>query len=237
MALTVGSLFAGIGGFDLGFERAGFEIRWQVEIDPFCRAVLAKHWPDVRRYEDVNRVGSGLERVDVITGGLPCQPFSSASRGRRRGTTDDRFLWPEMRRIISNARPRWVVGENVTHFDGPALKQMVSDLDGLGYEIGPPFEVPACAFGLDHWRPRLWVVGHAHRDSESRLPIDAQMARLSQSPDDAGSVGASNGLSGRLDRRRMAAIGNAIVPQIAEWIARRILEAEAVQAERPQESR
>src|SRR5688572_178006 len=129
--LTVGSLFAGIGGFDLGFERAGFQVKWQVEIDPFCRAVLAKHWPDVRRYEDVRECcGSLLRRtagdlrcaecgrrdwlpyVDCIIGGFPCQDVSFAGDGE--GLAGARSgLWREYARIISELRPRYVVVENV----------------------------------------------------------------------------------------------------------------------------
>ena len=78
--MTMGGLFSGIGGFELGFTRAGFDVRWMVERDPFCRKVLQKHWPKVRQYEDVRTVGSELERVDVICGGWPCQPVSSAAR-------------------------------------------------------------------------------------------------------------------------------------------------------------
>src|SRR6185312_32662 len=108
--MTVGSLFAGIGGFDLGFERAGFEIKWQVEIDPFCRAVLAKHWPDVRRYEDVRTVGAELERVDVVCGGFPCQDISFAGDGA--GLDGERSgLWREFSRLIGELRPRYVVVE------------------------------------------------------------------------------------------------------------------------------
>jgi hypothetical protein len=115
--LTVGSLFAGIGGFDLGFERAGFDIKWQVEIDPFCQKVLAKHWPYVDRYDDVRRVHSEetcfgcddcLQRVDLVCGGFPCQPFSSASRGRRQGRRDDHYLWfLTWKRTVIKSRLRW----------------------------------------------------------------------------------------------------------------------------------
>jgi DNA (cytosine-5)-methyltransferase 1 len=224
--MTVGSLFAGIGGFDLGLERAGMTVRWQVEIDPFCRAVLAKHWPDVRRYEDVRTVGAGtLDRVDVVCGGFPCQPFSQASRGRRHGSADPRALWPEMRRLVAALRPTWTLAENVVQFDRGPLDAMVSDLEALGYEVAA-LEVPACAFGLDHWRPRLWILGHAHGDGQPRLSVDAEVARLPEPRDDGGRLGAPDGLSGRLDRRRMAALGNSIVPQIAEWIGRRLLEAD-----------
>lgn len=112
MTPTVGSLFSGIGGFELGFERAGFEIRWQVELDDYCTAVLAKHWPEVKRYRDVRTVGShNLEPVDVICGGFPCQPVSLA--GRRQVQADDRWLWPEFARLIRELRPRIAVMENV----------------------------------------------------------------------------------------------------------------------------
>lgn len=110
--LTVGSLFAGIGGFDLGLERAGFKTKWQVEIDEWCRQVLTKHWPEVPKYADIKECGRhNLAPVDLICGGFPCQPFSVA--GQRRGTEDDRHLWPEMLRVIKEIRPSWVIGENV----------------------------------------------------------------------------------------------------------------------------
>jgi DNA (cytosine-5)-methyltransferase 1 len=224
--MTVGSVCSGIGGFDLGLERAGLEIKWQVEIDPFCRAVLAKHWPQVRRYEDLRTVGADLEWVDVICAGIPCQPVSSASRGRRRGTADDRWLWPSTRRVMALKRPSWFIGENVAHLDGPALEQMVSDLEALGYEVAPPLEIPACAFGFDHWRRRLWFLGHTNRNGQSGMPIDAEVAGLSIGGHDAGRVGAADGISTRVDRRRLAALGNAIVPQIAQWIGERLLKAE-----------
>jgi len=110
--LTFGSLFSGIGGIDLGFERAGMTCAWQVEIDDYCNKVLAKHWPNVARYRDAREVGKhNLQSVDVIVGGFPCQPHSVA--GKQRGAADDRNLWPEYLRIVTELRPTWVVGENV----------------------------------------------------------------------------------------------------------------------------
>ena len=134
MALTVGSLFAGIGGLDLGLERAGFEIRWQVEIDPFARKVLEKHWPDVRRFEDVRQVGGlDLEPVDVIAGGFPCKQTSRAAAifGRRVGLAGrDSGLWHEQRRIIELLQPRIAIVENP---DSEWLATVQGDLAGLGY--------------------------------------------------------------------------------------------------------
>ena len=104
MTLTVGSLFTGIGGIDLGLERAGMRVLWQVEIDDWCRRVLAKHWPDVERFADVRDVGAhNLAPVDVICGGFPCQPVSTA--GKQRGRADERWLWPEFARIVRGLPP------------------------------------------------------------------------------------------------------------------------------------
>src|SRR5215471_17499230 len=111
--MTYGSLCRGIGGIDLGLDRAGFECRWQCEIDEFCRKILAKHWPHVRRYGDIKQLTGGeLEPVDLICGGYPCQPFSQA--GKRGGENDPRHLWPEFARIIRILRPRYVLLENVS---------------------------------------------------------------------------------------------------------------------------
>lgn len=225
----MGSLFSGIGGFELGFERAGFTIGWQVENDPFCRRVLEKHWPHVPKWADVRDVHAGhLPPVDVITGGFPCQPFSSASRGRRRGLEDARYLWPDMRRIVADCRPAWVVVENVPHFDGPGLDQVVSDLEALAYDVGPVLEIPACAVGSDHWRPRLWICGHTHGHRQSGGPLDAEASRVPWGGDDPPGMGAADGLSRGVDRRRMKALGNAILPQIAQILAEAIRVAEAV---------
>ena len=161
--LKVLDLFSGIGGFSLGLERTGgFETVAFCEIDPFCRRVLAKHWPGVPIHEDIRKVTGVQGTIDVICGGFPRQPWSLA--GKRAGTEDDRNLWPEMWRLIAEFRPRWVIGENVPGFDdaaGLGLDNMLSDLEGLNYQVAPPFEIPACAVDAKHKRARLWIVGNA----------------------------------------------------------------------------
>lgn len=223
--MTFGSLFTGIGGMDLGLERAGMSCRWQVEIDQFCQNVLVKRWPNVTRFRDIRELQyDKLESVDLICGGFPCQPFSSASAGKRRGIEDDRYLWPEMRRVIQVAKPTWVIGENVTHIDGPALEQVVSDLEKLNYEVAPPFEVPACAFGYDHKRSRYWIIGYSDSNRKSGLSFNAEASGMPQSDSVTKRVGTKNGISKRLDRPRLKALGNAVVPDIMEWLGRGIME-------------
>jgi len=158
--LTFGSLFAGIGGFDLGFERAGMQCKWQVEIDDYCSCVLAKHWPEVKRYGDIRECGShNLAPVDVIVGGFPCQPHSYA--GKRKGAADDRNLWPEYLRLVKALRPRWVVGENVPGLITTMLDEVLSDLEGAEYAVGT-LVVPAVAFNAPHRRARVFIVAHAN---------------------------------------------------------------------------
>src|SRR6266850_6229536 len=124
---TFGSLFAGIGGFDLGLERAGWICRWQVELDPFCQRVLAKHWPDVRRYGDVRAFPEpDTERVDLICGGFPCQPVSVA--GKRRAQADERWLWPEFARVVRALRPHLVLVENVPGLLQRGIGDVLGDL-------------------------------------------------------------------------------------------------------------
>ncbi len=157
--MTVGSLFAGIGGFDLGFQRAGFEVRWQVEIDPWARAVLAKHWPNVCRVEDVRNAGAhNLERVDVICGGFPCQDISLAGKGA--GIEGQRSgLWAEYARIIRELRPRYVVVENVAALRTRGLDRVLGDLAACGYDAEWDC-IPASAVGAPHRRDRLWLVAY-----------------------------------------------------------------------------
>jgi len=146
------------------------QCKWQVEIDPFCQKVLAKHWPDVRRYGDVKDCGKhNLEAVDLVCGGFPCQPVSSA--GKRRGDEDERWLWPEFYRIICELRPRWVLAENVPPLRsikaGRLFGGILRDLADSGYHVEWD-ELPAAAFGAAHLRYRLFVVAYC-RSEQWRL--------------------------------------------------------------------
>lgn len=157
------SLFSGIGGFDLAAEWAGWTNAFNCEIDPFCRRVLKYHFPDAEQYEDIRTADFTIwrDRIDVLTGGFPCQPFSLA--GKRKGTEDDRYLWPEMLRVIRTVRPRWVVGENVFGIvnwsEGMVFDKVCSDLEAAGYEV-QPYIIPACGVGAPHRRDRCWFVAH-----------------------------------------------------------------------------
>lgn len=157
--MRVGSLFSGIGGFDLGLERAGFTIVWQVEIDPYCQRVLAKHWPHVRRYGDITTMDwATVQPVDLLCGGFPCQPFSCA--GKKRGRDDDRYLWPEVVRCLSTIRPTWFLGENVPGLLNLGINQVLADLEALGYQT-QVLGIPACAVDAPHIRQRLWIIAYA----------------------------------------------------------------------------
>ena len=158
--MTFGSLFSGIGGLDLGLERAGMECRWQVEVDDYCQRVLTKHWPAVPKFKDVHGVGKqNLEPVELICGGFPCQPWSLA--GKRGGVSDERHLWPEMLRVIGELQPRYVLGENVPGI-APYLDTVVDDLEAKGYQA-VTFEIPAAAFDAPHIRYRIFVVAESSR--------------------------------------------------------------------------
>jgi len=258
MAMTVGSLFAGIGGFDLGFERAGFEVRWQVEIDDYARAVLARHWPAVPKLADVReccggtvRDGDGrcaecgrrdfLPRVDVICGGFPCQDISFAGFGA--GLDGARSgLWSDMFRIVRELRPGFVVVENVAALLERGIGRVLGDLASIGFDAEWS-TFSACAVGHPHVRQRLFIVAYTDceygrprlRDSvasafRSLQEIDGfasararEKARLAHP---SALYGGADGIPDGSQRNR--GIGNAVAPAVAEWIARRILEAEGL---------
>lgn len=156
-----GSLFSGIGGFDLAATRMGWDNVFQCEKEDFCQRILRFYWPKARLYADVRAFDAKDYRgtIDVLSGGFPCQPFSVA--GKRKGSADDRYLWPEMCRIINEVRPRWVVGENVLGLlnwrRGLVFEQVLADLEAAGYEVWP-YILPAAGIGGPHLRQRIFVV-------------------------------------------------------------------------------
>ncbi len=173
MTNCIGSLFSGIGLLELGLEQAGLgNVTWQCEIDPWCRQVLAKHWPAAERFEDVRTMQP--RAVDVICGGFPCQPFSLA--GKQRGLDDDRWLWPDFARVIDEANPSIVVAENVPGLRARGLRPVLADLAGLGFDV-EWHHFRASDIGAPHERNRIWIVA-AHPD---RVTIRQQPGWLGRS--------------------------------------------------------
>ena len=168
--MKVLDLFSGIGGFSVGLEKAGFETIAFCEIDPYCQAVLRKHWPGVPIFTDVRDITAReLEArqliPDVICGGFPCQPFSVA--GKQRGAEDDRHLWPELFRIVKEVRPDWCIFENVTGLIKLGIDEVLSDLEAQDYSTGT-FVIPACGVDAPHRRDRVWIVAHSNRSADRR---------------------------------------------------------------------
>jgi DNA (cytosine-5)-methyltransferase 1 len=224
--LTVGSLFSGIGGFDLGMERAGMRVVWQAEIDPRCRAVLRDKWPHAVCFHDVRDIHAGrCEPVDVLVGGFPCPSESQAARGRNTAPR----LWPEYARVVRELRPCYVVVENVAGllYRGRGFGELLGDLAECGFDATWRV-LRASDFGAPHHRARLWLVGYPHRDGERHFSLDDEAPGMPELrrvvprwPDPPRGLGVADGLPDRMDR--VAALGNALVPQIAQWIGERIV--------------
>lgn len=200
--LTVGSLFSGIGGLDLGLERAGMRVVWQSEIDPYANRVLAKHWPDVPNLGDIKEIEwSKVERPDVICGGYPCQPFSQA--GRRRGEEDPRHLWPWVKRCIGELRPRYAVLENVRGHLSLGGTTVIGELASIGYDAEWRV-VSAASVGANHRRDRIIIVAYPNNAGPHREkvhPAETWQSALSWARGRGANVAYPNN-AGRNEQRR-----------------------------------
>jgi len=228
------SLFSGIGGFDLAAEWCGWNNVFQVEIDPFCQKVLQKNFPLSAKYENIKEFNGTKYRgkVDIISGGFPCQPFSVA--GKRKGTEDDRYLWEEMLRVVKEIKPRFVVGENVFGLvnwkNGLVFEKIISDLENLHYEV-ETVVIPACAVNAPHRRDRVWIIANTNSKRQQRREeittrrereqCKKQFERFYHNNNrkdlpEPGISRGDDGFSQRMDRTKAA--GNAIVPEVAYQI-------------------
>ena len=188
--MTHGSLFSGIGGFDLAAEWSGFTNLFNCEWEEFPRKVLKHHFPNAEQFGDIKQFNATAYsgRLDILSGGFPCQPFSVA--GKRKGSEDERHLFPEMLRVIGECQPRWVVGENVRGLvswsDGLVFETCCADLEALGYSV-QSFVIPACATGAPHRRDRVWIVAHSDNfGTRSRLgEIQSEDGEISERNNDA----------------------------------------------------
>jgi DNA (cytosine-5)-methyltransferase 1 len=222
--ITFGSLFSGIGGLDLGLERAGMECAWQVEIDPYCRQVLQKHWPNVPKYDDVRTFTPTA--VDVVAGGFPCQDVSVA--GPKVGIDGPRSgLWGELHRIICEVRPRCAIVENTAGLLVRGLNRVLGDLARIGYDAEWGV-LSSCRFGAPHVRQRVFIVAYPASQRQGQL----RRIRCEEKGEKIGGVHWSESKSGiqreldgvpyRMERCR--GIGNAVDPRVAEWIGCRVVE-------------
>ena len=248
--MTFLSLFAGIGGMDLGLERAGMKCIGQVEIDLFCQKVLAKHWPDVPRWGDIKKFKGEMlnEKPDLICGGFPCQDISNA--GKRAGINGSRSgLWSEFFRLICEIRPRYVLVGNVAALLIRGFDRVLGDLASIGYDA--EWSVfPACALGAPHSRERLFLFAYANqigflgRFHPNEPPprcshwkatqgktkwadMELWLRKTFQVGDGANNVSSTAGIPDGVPEEldiESDALGNAVVPQVAQWIGERIME-------------
>ena len=243
--MTFGSLFAGIGGMDLGLERAGMTCKWQVEIDPFCRRVLTKHWPEVPKYGDIRGV-TELEPVDVFAGGPPCQDVSISGERRGIGEGTRSGLYREYLRLVDKLRPRFAILENVSGYivpigsNGAPIGNVLGDLAERGYDA-EWHSITASQFGAPHERLRIFIIAYPSGTRLSgsvingkelrgaKIKASAKFGNRSVSCGggwvDSERLRMGDGLPSGVVRKIIKACGNAVVPQVAEWIGRRIIEA------------
>ena len=242
---TFGSLFAGVGGFDLGFERAGMACEWQVEIDDYANQVLEKHWPDVHRERDIRTSGGhNLQSVDVICGGFPCQDISYAGRGA--GLDGERSgLFFEAIRVVRELQPRMVVLENVAALLTRGLDRVLGTLAEIGFDAEWHC-IPAAAVGAPHSRDRTFIIAYTNGDGVVQRPVIGEMEwlcgvrrwgekeygfgkvsealRAGRLGDFAGVPRVDGRVPDGLDKDRLKGPGNCVVPQVAEFIGKKIME-------------
>ena len=218
--MTCGSLFSGIGGFELGLIWSGLvkphEIKWQVEIDDFCNKVLEKHFPHVKRYKDIKDVGKhNLEPVELICGGFPCQKWSTAHHGKAVGID----LRPSFARIIGEIHPRIIIGENVSR---QAIYGFGDLVKTQKYNIAIT-KLSAAKIGADHKRNRWWLIAHPYDEGKFQSYINAKVEKLCKVDRNiwgwynyARTIRISNGIPHRMDR--IKSLGNAVVPHVVQAI-------------------
>lgn len=238
-----GSLFSGIGGFDLAAEWMGWENVFHCEWNPFGQKILKHYWPKALSYADITKTDFSIHRgrIDILTGGFPCQPYSVA--GLQKGTDDERHLWPEMLRTAREVQPSWIVGENVRGIvnwnEGMVFEQVQTDLENEGYEV-QSFILPACAVNAPHRRDRVWFIAHAKRQGLQRFNPQREDIRQHTEPSyaehsnrnvfdwfqglgpDSEHLRNGDGVPRKLHKESVKALGNAISPQVAHQIFKAI---------------
>ena len=248
--MTHGSLFSGIGGFDLAAEWMGWDNIFHCEWNPFGQKILKHHFPNSISYNDIKKTDFSIHRgkIDILTGGFPCQPYSSA--GKRLGKADERHLFPEMLRTIKEIQPRWIVGENVRGLiswnGGLVFHEVYDELEREGYEV-QSFLIPAASVNAPHQRYRVWFIAYSnsarihkqHIASESNNKKQFsrstfEVRDFTSFPTQPSICGGDDGIPKELDsitfskwrNQSIKAYGNAIVPQVAHQIFKTIQEFE-----------
>jgi DNA (cytosine-5)-methyltransferase 1 len=238
--LTVGSLFSGIGGLDLGLERAGMEVIWQSEIDPYACKVLSKHWPKVPNHGNIKQINwADIECPDVLCGGYPCQPFSLA--GHRQGSDDPRHLWPWVREAIGRLRPKYAIMENVRGHLSMGGLSVIGELAAIGYDAEWRV-ISAASVGAHQRRERLIIVAYPNSSKLDNINLNGCNSQTLAKPHTIFPVGrkyspsrplsdwlpepdvgrVAHGVPSRVDRLR--GLGNAVVPQVAEVVGRMVID-------------